>query len=130
MKKIILNNYKGPSTKLRVNIKGIRAIKTKVSRMLREEGEQGTVSITFCDDGFIRKLNKRYRKKDCATDVLSFKMGEDGLLGDIIISVETAGRQAKEFGCTLTEELTRLAEHGLLHLLGYSHKEMEERGSL
>ena len=90
------------------------------------------VSVVFCDDAYIRQLNRDYRGQDKATDVLSFALDEgeepdvhDGpaqhLLGDIIISLDTAARQAEDYGHTLERELAYLAIHGMLHLLGYDH---------
>ena len=90
------------------------------------------VSVVFCDDAYIRQLNRDYRGQDKATDVLSFALDEgeepdvhDGpaqhLLGDIVISLDTAARQAEDYGHTLERELAYLAIHGMLHLLGYDH---------
>jgi conserved hypothetical protein TIGR00043 len=77
-------------------------------------------------DAQIKRLNKLYRNKDKPTDVLSFPIGEkvNGwlILGDVVISVDTAKRQAKELGYSLEEELKRLLVHGLVHLLGYDHE--------
>lgn len=93
------------------------------------------VSLLLCDDGFIRKLNKEWRGEDHATDVLSMSQHIPGLdipilqLGDIVISVETARRQAEERGHALLDEMRILTVHGLLHLLGFDHelgKEAEE----
>ncbi len=92
----------------------------------------------FTDDESIRKLNFEYRDKDAATDVLSFALNEgdepdivDGpeemLLGDIIISLETASRQAEEYGHSMDRELAYLLVHGMLHLLGYDHMTEEDR---
>jgi probable rRNA maturation factor len=74
-------------------------------------------------DGAVRTLNARYRGKDKATDVLSFPGpgGSEGL-GDIVISVETAERNARDLGRTLAQELDILALHGFLHVLGYDHE--------
>jgi probable rRNA maturation factor len=84
------------------------------------------LSIALVSDTQIKRLNKLYRNKDKPTDVLSFPIGErveDWLiLGDIVISVDTAKRQAKELGHSLEEELKRLLVHGLVHLLGYDHE--------
>ncbi|TAF52171.1 MAG: rRNA maturation RNase YbeY [Oscillatoriales cyanobacterium] len=88
------------------------------------------VSLQFTDDQEVRELNAAYRQQDRSTDVLSFAAIDADLprspdlpfcLGDIIISVETAERQAAERNHTLTEELVWLAAHGLLHLLGWDH---------
>ncbi|MDO8445336.1 MAG: rRNA maturation RNase YbeY [Deltaproteobacteria bacterium] len=87
------------------------------------------LSILFMDDEDIRELNREYRKKNRPTDVLSFPMreGEFGdlnpdLLGDVVISLDTAKRQAEERGETLEEEITLLLIHGILHLLGFDHE--------
>ncbi len=84
------------------------------------------LSIALVSDAQIKRLNKLYRNKDKPTDVLSFPIGEKVedwlILGDIVISVDTARRQAKEFGYSLEEELKRLLVHGLVHLLGYDHE--------
>lgn len=91
------------------------------NRVIRDEKSKGTVSITLVDDKAIRKLNRKYRKIDRATDVLSFEMDEDGILGDIAVSEPTAKRNAKRFGCSYKDEMKRLVIHGTLHLLGYDH---------
>ena len=98
------------------------------------------VDITIVDDEEIHTLNREYRNVDRPTDVLSFALDEgeedepeliDGpeehLLGDIIISVETAQRQGEEFGHGLEREIVYLAVHGLLHLLGYDHMTDEDK---
>jgi Predicted metal-dependent hydrolase len=84
------------------------------------------LSIVLVSDAQIKRLNKLYRNKDKPTDVLSFPIGEKVedwlILGDIVISVDTARRQAQELGHSLEEELKRLLVHGLVHLLGYDHE--------
>ncbi len=96
------------------------------------------VSVVLANDEYIHALNLEYRGKDCPTDVLSFALNEgdepqiiDGpeevLLGDIIISLETATRQAAEYGHSLERELAYLTVHGILHLLGYDHMTEEEK---
>ena len=104
------------------------------------------VSVVFVDDAYIHRLNREYRGVDRPTDVLSFAMqemvdeepavdedfqaefdeNEGPLLGDIIISLETAVRQAKEYNHSLEREVAFLAVHGFLHLLGYDHMEEAE----
>ncbi|MFC4738160.1 rRNA maturation RNase YbeY [Bacillus daqingensis] len=92
--------------------------------------EEAELSVTFTGDDQIRKLNREFRDKDTATDVLSFPMEEEEaffpedmplMLGDIIISVDTAVRQAEEYGHSLEREICFLAVHGFLHLNGYVH---------
>lgn len=85
------------------------------------------VSIVFTTDSDIQALNKNYRAKDKPTDVLSFSLLEGApiptqSLGDVVISLDTAERQAKVLGVPLDDELLRLLIHGLLHLIGYDHE--------
>ncbi len=88
------------------------------------------LSIALVDDATIRELNKRHRKKDKPTDVLSFPLLEltppgdeaKGALGDVIVSVPTARRQASRRRRPLLAELTMLLAHGILHLLGHDHR--------
>ena len=93
------------------------------------------VSVTFTDDADIRKLNRQFRNIDRSTDVLSFPLfdysGEEeeppvdelmGMLGDIVISLETAKRQAEEYGHSFEREAAFLCVHSMLHLLGYDHE--------
>ena len=85
------------------------------------------LSILLVSDAEMRKLNRSYRGKDRPTDVLSFSQREgvapmDGLLGDVVISVDTARRQAAERGERIGIEADRLLVHGVLHLLGYDHE--------
>lgn len=104
-------------------------VRTMAVRMLREAGRAGAeLSVLLVDDGGIREMNRTWRGQDRATDVLSFPMqeGEFGtvnptLLGDVVISVPTAERQAREAGRALADEVAVLLAHGLLHLLGFDH---------
>ncbi|MDD3383214.1 MAG: rRNA maturation RNase YbeY [Bacilli bacterium] len=89
------------------------------------------ISVTFCSDNDIKNYNKKFRNIDKSTDVLSFafndysdKINDEDIpndLGDIIISIDTARRQANEFSHSLKREICFLYLHGLLHLLGYDH---------
>ncbi len=90
------------------------------------------VSISFVDDKEIKLLNKEYRGIDQSTDVLSFPMDEEilvplPLLGDIIISTETAKAQATEFGHNLNREISYLVAHSMFHLMGYDHIDEEDK---
>jgi probable rRNA maturation factor len=85
------------------------------------------VGVLICDDATIRTLNRHFRAKDAPTDVLSFPAGfaqPDGplYLGDIAISLETAGRQAARAGVALERELKTLLLHALIHLCGHDHE--------
>ncbi|MDM5221945.1 rRNA maturation RNase YbeY [Peribacillus sp. NJ11] len=106
----------------------------------KENIEKDTeLSVTFVDNERIREINKEYRHKDSATDVISFaleEMGEDEveivgaemprMLGDIIISIERTKEQAEEYGHSFDRELGFLALHGFLHLLGFDHMNEED----
>ena len=86
------------------------------------------LSITLTDNESIRQINKQWRKKDRPTDVLSFPIDEKPpgyryrILGDVIISLPFAKKQAEEIGISYQEEVIRLLTHGILHLLGYDHE--------
>jgi len=104
--------------------------------VLRAENCPGDteVSVLLADDESVRTLNRDYRGVDAPTDVLAFSQleGEDfgceggNVLGDVVISVETASRQAQEHGHALDDEIDVLLVHGLLHLLGYDHEKPED----
>jgi probable rRNA maturation factor len=106
--------------------------------MLRAlELEDSELSILLCDDETIRELNRRYRAQDKPTDVLAFAMregqpmqlsdeGTASMLGDVVISLPTATRQARERGRRIVQEVTFLLAHGLLHLIGYDHLSRDE----
>jgi len=87
-----------------------------------------SVEVVFINDAYMESLNSQFRQKDGTTDVLSFNLGssvglsEDIITKEIYISVEQAFRQAVRLGISLTEELTRLFLHGLLHLYGWKHE--------
>ncbi len=112
--------------KIKKNIPSTRAMKEFVAEILSKEGAKGSVSIIFVDDPYIRGLNKRYRKVDRETDVLSFPLQDEfqkDFLGEIYISVERAAQQAEEYGEEFRKEIFRLITHGLLHLLGYDDRD-------
>lgn len=97
--------------------------------------EMPELSILFVSDHDIQALNLRYRRKNKPTDVLSFPLQEGAAqhlnrhiaaLGDIVISVETAQRDAQKLGRSFEEELQILLIHGFLHLLGYDHEKSKK----
>jgi probable rRNA maturation factor len=131
-----------------------RALVTVVERLLAEIGEaSSSVSLTFVRDPAMRELNRRHRGKDAPTDVLSFPLfapeafdrraqthpsfdelpsaaragGPERMLGDIVVSVDTATRQAAEYDAPLEREVQRLLIHAVLHLAGHDHLEPGER---
>ena len=108
----------------------IKEIIDIIKKLFKKEAVKGELSITFCDDAYMKKLNSKYRNIDKSTDVLSFEFGDgDNVMGDVYISIPTAKRQAKEYNVSLKEEVLRLAMHGTLHVLGYKHKEMGVYGN-
>ena len=88
------------------------------------------LSVLLCDDEFICGRNAQWRQKDVPTDVLSFSMGGGDLLGDVVISLDTAKRQAVERGHDLHTELRVLLVHGLLHLCGHDHEEAVDNAAM
>jgi len=104
----------------------------RIARVLLKElqlPKDSELCISFIDDIKMRELNQAYRQIDRTTDVLSFPQSEGPdftLLGDIVISIQTAQRHSKAYGVTLHEELKKLIIHGTLHLLGHDHKKKKE----
>lgn len=95
--------------------------------------EDAELSIALVDDETIKELNTEWRQKPKATDVLSFSLVEGafsshraGMLGDVVISVETASGQARERRRSLDETVSRLLIHGVLHLIGHDHEADDE----
>ena len=91
---------------------------------------KGEVAIAIVTDAHMRKLNDTYRRKDYATDVLSFPSDAPGMLGDIVIARGVAERQAVEHRHAVATELRILALHGLLHLIGYDHEDVNDGGKM
>ncbi len=124
-----------------------RAAVRVLTTLLAQVGEGGTsVSLTFVRDPAMRELNRDHRGKDAPTDVLSFPFhppdafdrrgatrplarakGPERMLGDIVISVDTARRQAADYDAPLAREVERLLIHAVLHLAGHDHLEPGER---
>ncbi|MDD5224651.1 MAG: rRNA maturation RNase YbeY [bacterium] len=92
----------------------------------------GELSLVFSDDSFISELNLRYLGRKGPTNVLAFPLSEDEseFLAEIIISVETAAREARGAGISREERLAELLVHGILHLLGYDHRDRRESGKM
>lgn len=117
----------------RLRLSSLRALAEKV---LRAAGAgRAALSLLLVGDRFMRRLNRLYRRKDHTTDVLAFPMRHvrprltphasrftSSMLGDVVISLPQAERQAAQAGHTLEREMAILMIHGLLHLLGYDHE--------
>ncbi len=104
---------------------------------------EATLSLTFVGDAAMRRLNRDYRGRDTTTDVLSFPLHApfevpkrtraseaELLLGDIVISVDVAARQAEVYGATLEAEIERLLVHGVAHIFGHDHEAPGERARM
>ena len=131
VKVMIRNNQK----KIKLPV-GLRLLVRKCCQavLVTEKFEHDAeVSVSFVDNAEIRRLNRIYRDKDKSTDVLSFPLGENGvydvnnetgafLLGDVVISIETAIKQAQIYNHSLEREVGFLTVHSMLHLLGYDHE--------
>ena len=92
------------------------------SKIQNPRSKTRDLSVLFCGDEKMRTLNRRYRGQDRSTDVLAFPADGGELLGDIVISVPYASRQARRRGEPVSREIERLLVHGLLHLNGYDHE--------
>jgi probable rRNA maturation factor len=113
--------------KMRVDCGRWRAFVERALKVVPAEG--AGVTVSFVSDRAMRELNRRWRGKGGTTDVLSFpsgqeefEKGEGATLGDVVISVEQAARQAAEHGLDFEGEVAQLILHGLLHLCGYDHE--------
>ena len=100
-----------------------RRVRRVLRAAARDQGVSGELAVVLAGDRTLRSLNARYRGKDKSTDVLSFPgPGGDAGLGDVVISLDTAARNARALGRTLPQEVDVLALHGFLHVLGYDHE--------
>jgi probable rRNA maturation factor len=107
-----------------------RKISLLMKKALKDLGcNEGELSILITGDERIQELNSWYLKRDKPTNVLAFPMTENnspepesGMLGDIVVSIDTAGREAADMGISLHDRVFQLLIHGLLHLVGYDHE--------
>jgi len=105
----------------------IRDVRDDGNTLVRLAAPGSELSVALVDDAEMQTLNRNYRDQDRPTDVLAFPMdphegGGENLLGDVVISLETAVRQAAERDMTPADEVRTLLVHGFLHLLGYDHE--------
>lgn len=110
-------------------MRGVRAARVRIEagRLLRALDVDAELSVALVGDDEMRTLNARYLGKNRPTDVLAFPVDADvqarcGLLGDVVISLDTAARQAAQRGAGVAEEVRVLLAHGVLHLLGHDHE--------
>lgn len=120
-----------------------RALRATAKRLLAAAGEAGSsLSLTLVGDDAMRELNRDHRGMDKPTDVLSFETltsfapqddtedDPERMLGDVVISIDTARKQAADYDAPLQRELERLLIHGILHVLGHDHMEAGERAKM
>ncbi len=124
----------GPPAGLRGSHVDLRLLQARARRTLSElEQLDSELSIALVGDGEIAALNAHWRGRSGATDVLAFSLLEGdhaehrgGLLGDVVIGIQTAARQAAERHRSIDEEVAKLLIHGVLHLVGYDHQRAEQ----
>jgi probable rRNA maturation factor len=124
----------GPPAAIRGSRVDVEGLRRRARRILRALGLAGAeLSVALVDDAEIAALNGEWRDQPRATDVLSFSLVEGDfadhrgdLLGDVVISIETAARQAAERHRALDEVVSHLLIHGVLHLIGYDHEQDDE----
>ena len=117
---------------VRLDHAGLRRDIRKILELLAVEGRE--VSLMLVDDAQIQEINRGYLKKDRPTNVISFSLSEGafgeinpGILGDIVVSVETAAREANAAGISVGDAALNLVLHGILHLTGYDHERSRGR---
>ncbi len=113
----------------------IRVLEDVIKFVLENETiKDYEIGVTLVDDTYIQELNSKYRGKEMPTDVLSFPLTEEGeidsntfVVGDVVISLETAQRQSIEYGHSLLRETVYLLVHGIYHILGHTHDDVENK---
>lgn len=100
-------------------------LKGLAKKVLEEENKKTEISIVLVGQGRIRELNKKYRKKNKVTDVLSFQY-DNHKTGEIVVCLREVKKNAKKFNSTYKKELSRILIHGILHVLGYDHEKSEK----
>jgi len=108
----------------------VRRVGRRAAAMV--EHSYASVTIALVDDERITELNRAHRGRNRATDVLAYEGGDDTpeYMGDVVVSVETAARQAQEAGRAMDHEVAWLAAHGVLHLLGYDDADEAQRRAM
>jgi probable rRNA maturation factor len=115
----------GPNVQLRKRVRGLVAdeLESFLARARKAVGLKSAVTLMVTSSAEVRRMNRWFRGKDKATDVLSFAaQGIEGYAGDIAVSLDIAAQNARRLGHTVSDEVRILALHGLLHLAGYDHE--------
>jgi len=110
-------------------LKTVSSVAESVIQELRPKDDR-QINVVLTNDRVIHKLNRAFRKIDNPTDVLSFGYEDEDLLGEIVISLETVKRQAREYGHSYMYELIFNLIHGVLHLCGYDHEDPEQERTM
>lgn len=110
-------------------LKGKIVMRNKLKQLTEKESVKlGYLSLIFCSDRKILEINKNYLKHDYFTDIITFDYREaEKVQGDLFISVETVAENARKYGVTFEQEMTRVIIHGVLHIVGYDDKTPEEQ---
>lgn len=106
-----------------------KIIKKYIKKLIiNETMKMGEISIIFCSDNYLLKINKKYLKHDYYTDIVTFDyVDKENISGDLFISVERIIENAKKFNTEFNKELLRVITHGILHLIGYNDKTKKEQ---
>ncbi|NLI97867.1 rRNA maturation RNase YbeY [bacterium] len=102
-------------------------LREHIQKVLKAEQCLKGVNIILADDTLLARLNERFKSKKGPTDVLSFPFEEEDFLGEVYVSLDKAVEQSQKYGAALNDEIKRLVVHGILHLLGYNHRQMPSR---
>lgn len=117
----------------RYTLKNKRVITKWIKECVAEEqgGVVGDISVVFCTDEELLKVNIEYLQHNYYTDIITFDYCEDGVVsGDLMISVDTVNKNSKLFGSAPVEEMHRIIIHGVLHLLGYKDKNEKDKATM
>lgn len=117
---------------IKFNLKGKAKLKKWISEVIKRDGKRpGDLGYIFCDDETLLKTNIEYLNHDTYTDIITFDYVEgDRISGDMMISIDRVGENAKTFGVSFEEELHRVIIHGVLHLLGNKDKSEKDAAKM
>jgi rRNA maturation RNase YbeY len=107
-----------------------KQIRKWIKKIIKNEKcEANSINIILCDDDYLLKLNRKYLNRNTLTDIICFPMIDQNktISGDIFISIQRVKENAKIYKCALSNELSRVIAHGILHLLGYNDRNLSEK---
>lgn len=120
MKLLLLNQSRDKVSPAWVK-RWVKALGRELAKRRHRSAPKRELVVVFVNSGEMRRMNRQYRGKDYATDVLSFDSAEEGVMGEIILCMPTIRAQSKRTGLSARGELGYMLVHGVLHLLGYDH---------